>query len=124
MKNLIVAALFSLCASSVVKAHDQDIDYILAAIKATPCSEVQVLIAKNVGAIYWDRGSLRYLYADDLEALRTATLASEKRVISVDRALEIPDPTKAGWGDVYDRFVKGIEEIFALDYAHHPPNGC
>jgi hypothetical protein len=63
-----------LLASATAFAGDPDLDYILKAVRATPCSQVQVVIAPNIGAIRWDGGSLRYLYGEDIAPLRQAVV--------------------------------------------------
>jgi hypothetical protein len=118
---LLMAVLLSAFAA---EAHDVDLDLILKAVETTPCSEVQVLIAQNIGVVYWNRMSMRYLYDEDIAPLRNATLQSGKRTIDVDVSFEIPNLDDPDWMNVEDRLEAQLKQIFNDDYRNHPPNGC
>src|SRR4051812_46543938 len=118
MKALILP--FLLLMSVAAQAADPDLDYILRAVRATPCSQVQILIADNIGVIRWEGGSMRYLYGEDIAPLKAAALESGKRAIDPGHALEIPDLSAPGWGAVEDRLVEELNRIFEQDREEHP----
>jgi hypothetical protein len=124
MRALILSLVSLAWVSSAAWAHDPDLDYILDAVAKTDCSRVQVLTAKNIGAIRWAGGSLRFLYDEDIAPLRATTLQSGKRSIEVDRAFELPNLNQPDWGEIEDRLVTDLNRIFVEDFQNHPPQGC
>jgi hypothetical protein len=101
-------------------AGDPDLPYIVDAVKKTPCAELQVLIAKNIGVIRWQGGSMRYLYEDDIAPLRDAQVSSGKLPIDVDQTFDIPNTQDPNWPDVEDRLFKALNAIF----DSHPNSSC
>lgn len=121
--SLWIVTAWSAC-PALALAHDPDLDAVLDAVHATPCSEVQVLIAREVAVIRWSRQSLRYLYPDDFSALRSAARGSGKRVTRIPVRLGMPELSDPDWSSKYERFVRRVNWILDRDYDTHPPDGC
>jgi hypothetical protein len=105
-------------------AGDPDLDYILRVVRATPCSQVQVMISPNIAVIRWDGGSMRYLYDTDIAPLHDATRESGKLTIDVAEEFEIPNIQDPNWPEVEDRLVAALNKLFAQDRVDHPAEAC
>jgi len=121
MKFLAFTLLF---ASLSAYAGDPDLTSILGAVRAAPCSQVQVVIAPNLGAVRWEGGSMRYLYAEDIAPLQAAVVDSGKLPIAVDQPFEVPNTNDPNWSDVYDRMVAELNRLFTQDRVEHPADHC
>jgi hypothetical protein len=121
---LALAMVLGLCGENSRAASDPDIGYIMRVLRATPCDEVQVLAAWNIGVIRWSRQSMRYLYDEDIEILKLNARASGKRVIEYDFSFELPNLQDPDWMDAADKLSADLTELFESDFATHPPDGC